>query len=185
MVNNVKDPTLRAILKYKDHPSILAIQNKCKNGIKFAFEEMDLASIEKESHNLKIDKASPSLDIQTKIIKENVDIFVEFLWKSINSSNKSFTFPSCLKSPDVTPLQQKGKKDRKENYRPVTILPTLPTCLVRSLLISIRYFRNINIVSERGTVPQGSILGSMLFNIFFADLFLILNKTYIANYADE
>ena len=30
MINNVKDPTLRAILKYKDHPSILAIQNKVK-----------------------------------------------------------------------------------------------------------------------------------------------------------
>ena len=26
VINNVKDPTLRAILKYKDHPSILAIQ---------------------------------------------------------------------------------------------------------------------------------------------------------------
>ena len=52
VIKNVKDPTLRAILKYKDHPSILAIQNKCKNQIKFAFGEMDLASIEKEIHNL-------------------------------------------------------------------------------------------------------------------------------------
>ena len=48
MINNVKDPTLRVVLKYKDHPSILAIQNNCKNLIKFAFEELDLASIEKE-----------------------------------------------------------------------------------------------------------------------------------------
>ena len=47
MINNVKDPTLRTVLKYKDHPSTLAIQNKCKNRIKFAFEEMDLANIEK------------------------------------------------------------------------------------------------------------------------------------------
>ena len=53
VINHVKDPTLRAILKYKDHPSILATQNNCKNGIKFAFEEMDLASIGKEIHNLK------------------------------------------------------------------------------------------------------------------------------------
>ena len=27
VINNVKDPTLRVILKYKDHPSILTIQN--------------------------------------------------------------------------------------------------------------------------------------------------------------
>ena len=33
VINHVKDPTLRAILKYKDHPSILVIQNDFKNGI--------------------------------------------------------------------------------------------------------------------------------------------------------
>ena len=34
-------------------------------------------------------------------------------------------------------------------------------------------------------VPEGSILGQMLFNILLADLFLILNKINIANYADD
>ena len=54
MINNVKDPILRAVLKRKDHSSILAVQNNCKNRTKFSFEEMNLASIEKEIHNLKI-----------------------------------------------------------------------------------------------------------------------------------
>ena len=56
MVNNVKNLTLRGVLKYKDRSSILAIQNKCKNRTKFAFEKMDSSSFEKESHNLKIGK---------------------------------------------------------------------------------------------------------------------------------
>ena len=47
------------------------------------------------------------------------------LWKSINRSIKCSTFPSCLKSADVTSLHKKDKKDKKDNYRPVRILATL------------------------------------------------------------
>ena len=101
---------MKGILEYKNHPSIIAIQNNFKNQVKFAFEEMDLASIEKEIHNLKINKTSQSSDIPTKIIKENFDIFAEFLWKRINSSIKSSIFPPCFKSADVTPLHKKRKK---------------------------------------------------------------------------
>ena len=34
-------------------------------------------------------------------------------------------------------------------------------------------------------VPLGSIIGSMLFNIFLTDLFFILSKTDIANYTND
>ena len=34
-------------------------------------------------------------------------------------------------------------------------------------------------------VPQGSIFAPLLFNIFLADLFFILNKIDIANYTDD
>ena len=34
-------------------------------------------------------------------------------------------------------------------------------------------------------VPQGFILGPLLFNIFFCDLFLITNNTELASYSDD
>ena len=46
-----------------------------------------------------------------------------------------------------------------------------------------------NSFSERGKVlngvPQGSILGLLLFNIFLNDIFLSLQKYGLANYADD
>ena len=76
---------------------------------------MHLASIEKEIHNLKINKTSQSSDIPTKTINENVDIFGELLWKSINRSINTSTFYSCLKLADKTPFHKKRKKDKKDN----------------------------------------------------------------------
>ena len=140
--------------KHSCNSKQLSIQNNCKNQITFSFEEADLAHIEKEINNLKISRASQSPDISTKSIKENVDIFEEFLWKRINSSMKCFTFPSCLKSADVTPLHKKKKKD---NYRPVSILPTLSKCYEKCLFsqmsaYSVKYFRNVYVFSEQVAV---------------------------------
>ena len=78
-------------------------------------------------------KASQHPDIPLKIIKENLDIFADFLCTNINRSFKSSSFPSCLKMADVTPLHKKGKKDLKENYRPVNILSIFSKVLERSL----------------------------------------------------
>ena len=48
LVSNTNDATLKAILKYRNHPSIIAIQNKCKGKGNFNFIEVGHKQIEKE-----------------------------------------------------------------------------------------------------------------------------------------
>ena len=45
----------------------------------------------------------------------------------------SSNFPNSLKLADITPLHKKGRKDNKENYRPVSILATLSKIFERIL----------------------------------------------------
>ena len=131
-------------MKYKNHPSILTIQSKCEGKNKFSFIEVTTQDIEKYISYLETKKSSQASDIPTKIIKENVDVFPDFLSSSINSSIKSSFFPSCLKFADVTPLHKKGRKSAKQNYRPVSILPTLSKICERSLFKQMSsYFENI------------------------------------------
>ena len=133
IIENVKDPTLKAILKYKKHPSILAIRTKSNRNCIFSFREVSFKEIETEIRLLKLNKAAQYSDIPTKIIKENSDIFSNFICKSINNSIKSSIFPSCLKHADVTPLHKKCIKSLKENYRAVSILPILSKVFERSI----------------------------------------------------
>ena len=129
---NIKDSVFRAIVKYKNHPSIIAINEKSKNA-KFSFHEVNNEKIAKEIRRLNKNKASQKSDIPIRIIKENADIFAEFLCETVNSAIKSSNFPNSLKLADITPLHKKGRKDNKENYRPVGILPTLSKIFERIL----------------------------------------------------
>ena len=131
-ISKGKNPVLKAILKYKNHPSIIAIKEKSKNP-KFTFHEVDNERIIKEIKSLNKNKASQKSDIPITIIHENADIFADFLAESLKGTIKTYNFQNCLKLADITPLHKKGRKDNKELYRPVSILPTLSKMLERIL----------------------------------------------------
>ena len=64
----LKIQILRTIYSKTKRPTNHSCNSKqMQKRIKFAFEEIDLASIEKEIYNLKINKPPQSLDIPTKI----------------------------------------------------------------------------------------------------------------------
>ena len=91
-------------MKYKNHPSIIAIQDKCKDEGSFNFIEDDQKQIEKWVLKLDVKKASQSSNIVLEVLKENIDIFSNFFCNSFNNSIKLSTFSEISKHAHITPL---------------------------------------------------------------------------------
>ena len=75
--NGGDDPASRAREKYKNYPSIKLIKTNSEDNVSFRFQEIQAIEIEKELKNLDCSKASQDSDIPTKIINDNIDIFVK------------------------------------------------------------------------------------------------------------
>ena len=77
VTENIAYPTLKAIFKYKDRPSMLAIKSNCEKET-FRFSEVTIEDIKMNILKLGKNKTSQHSDIPVKIIKENLDIFANF-----------------------------------------------------------------------------------------------------------
>ena len=84
-----EDPVLKANEKYKYHPSIKAIKEKNLN-TSFTFQTISRSDIKKEILRLNNSKAIQESDMPTKIIKQNVNIFTEYLFDEFEKSLEKF-----------------------------------------------------------------------------------------------
>ena len=122
---NIYDPFLKAIVRYRSHPSIVTIRKFCNSKSHFSIKNVQKEEILKELNNLNINKATQNTDIPTKIIKENSDIFGDFIFSNLNCCINTSSYPSLLKRADITPVHKKDSKSEKINYRPVSILSNI------------------------------------------------------------
>ena len=115
--NKVRDPAL----KYQDHPSIKNIERVPKSKDLFNFSNVEKKEILQDIVCLDASKACQDTDVPTKIIRENADIFTDFIHPSINALINNGNFPSFLKFANVIPVFKKDCKNSKDYYRPISI----------------------------------------------------------------
>ena len=89
----------------------------------FHFTGVSLEGLKKETLNLNVKKPSANGSIPTKVLKQNAEMHLSFLAKSINHIFTKSDFPRELKNSEVIPVYKKEDPPRKKNYRPVSLLP--------------------------------------------------------------
>ena len=144
LTNNIRDPVLKCIVKYRNHPSILAIgevYNKNRR-LPFSFSKIKRDEILSDILKLETSKACQETNIPTKIVKENADIFANVLVSNFNDSIENSNFLSILKNATITPVFKKGDRDSKDNYRPVSTLPNISKIFERCIFRQLSNFMN-------------------------------------------
>ena len=124
LADNISHTIFRAILKYANHPSTIVIKD-LNNTSMFSFSNVSVADVKKEIRKLDHRKATQNTDIPVRILKQNADIFGNYICDFFNECIDKGVFPSILKNANITPVFKKGFRGSKDNYRPVSILPII------------------------------------------------------------
>ena len=95
--NNIDHPTLKAIVKWRSHPTVLTITAVHEIRERFTFGPVTFADVAKEINILNSSKAIQEVDLPVKLLKDNNDLFAVYRTKYFNDSLKSAKFPHCLK----------------------------------------------------------------------------------------
>ena len=141
---SISDPVMSLIVNYRAHRSIIAIKENFNSSTPFNFLFVDKEDILKQIKNLKANKATQNTDIPTKFIKENSDIFADFIFENLNDSISHLVFPSPLKLANITPVHKKDSKSKKDHYRPISALPNISKIYERFLFKQIsEYFEQL------------------------------------------
>ena len=105
MVRNPVEIVKMQIINVQDC-SLKMIKKKIEHSETFKFQKANRAEIEKNIRNLDISKVCQENDIPTKIIKEHIEIFAEFIENNFSSNIEKAEFPDLLKMADIKPMHK-------------------------------------------------------------------------------
>lgn len=103
--------------------------SKTKSLHSFCLLETDQEELESLISSLKTDCSVGIDKISSKILKQNKDILIKPLLHIFNQCLELACFPTILKTSIIIPIHKGGDRDRVENYRPISILPSISKLL--------------------------------------------------------
>ena len=83
---NISHLVIKAIVKCRAHPSVIAIKGNCISKSNFNFLFVEKVDILKEIKMLQSNKVIQNADISSKLIKDNAEIFAGFIFISALNS---------------------------------------------------------------------------------------------------
>ena len=104
------------------------------------FSKVTESEVRKEILNLSTKKATKNGDIPAEILKESVNIYIKEKTFIINNCIEKGIFADDFILAGVSPIFKKEYSFKKENYRPVSILPHMSKVFERILYEQIDTF---------------------------------------------
>lgn len=128
--------------KFKNHPSITEIKNSVGLNTTFEFKETTPSNIGKLLKKLNPKKSQGYDKIPPRLLKSCKESLVYPLTYLINDTITLCHFPKDLKFAEVSPLYKKADHMKKENHRPVSLLPVVSKIYERTLNDQLVCFQN-------------------------------------------
>jgi len=128
---------------FKNHPSIIAIHQHYRDintPLSFVFHCTNCVQVEKLLKGVNVNKSSGHNMIPPQLIKASAAVIAERIANIFNASIAQGCYPGVWKMGQVTPLFKKNDEFKKENYRPVTVLPVLNNIYERLLVAQLGDF---------------------------------------------
>ena len=114
----------------------------------FQFTEVTESFVLNQLKGLKTKKAAGLDDIPQRLLKDSAAIITKPLTVIFNASLRQSKVSDAWKAARVIPLFKKGKRECMDNYRLISILPTVSKLLERAVHVQLYgYLREQNILS--------------------------------------
>ena len=111
---------------------------------KFHLDNVNVNLVRNALKSLKPNKAVGLDKLSARLLKDASDVIAQTLTGLINKSFSDGVFPRVWKCAKVIALFKDGDKSIKDNYRPISILPTISKIIERSAHIQLSSFLEVN-----------------------------------------